>query len=68
MLTRSAIRKLFATLPASVKLTERTLEGGAIRISMTGRRAVKLTQSPIPRHSFVQAVIATDASSAICFV
>jgi hypothetical protein len=50
-----------------VKLTDRTLEGGAIRISMTGRRAVKLTQSPIPQHSFVQAVIATEADFANCF-
>jgi hypothetical protein len=50
-----------------VKLTDRTMEGGAIRISMTGRRAVKLTQSPIPQHSFVQAVIVTEADFANCF-
>ena len=43
-------------LRAEVKLTERTFEGGAIRIPMTGRRAVKLTQSPILQRSFVQAV------------
>jgi hypothetical protein len=51
--TDRAKRILFG---AEVKQTERTLAGGAIWTSMTGRRAVKLTQSPILQHSFVQVV------------
>jgi hypothetical protein len=51
-----------------VKLTQSSLVGGEIWISVTGQRAVKLTQSPFPQHSFVQAVIATAATCDIFFV
>jgi hypothetical protein len=42
--------------------------GGEIWISVTGQRAVKLTQSPIPGYSFVRSVIANAATCDIFFV
>jgi hypothetical protein len=51
---------------ASVKLTERTLAGDTIRISMTGRRALKLILSPNPQISFSHSVIASGACHAAC--